>query len=94
MPHKILYEHIATPNDVFRTFRIVWEPYTNRVALHFSNPAESANGLVGTPEETIRYLDRRAEYGPPWDSGPPREARERLARLLGEGQTNTASFSG
>ncbi len=91
MPHQILYEHIATPDDTFRTFRIVWEPYTNRVALHFSNLTECANGLVGTPEETIRYLDQRAEHGPPWDSGPPREARKRLTRLVGGEKTEPAS---
>ncbi len=84
MPHEILFEHIADRDDAFRTFRVVWEPYTNRVALHFRNHREAAHGLVGTPEETIQYLDRRAAGGAPWNGGPPREARRRLAKLIGE----------
>ena len=85
MPHQIIYEHIADRGDAFRTFRVVWEPYTNRVALHFRNHREAAHGLVGTLEETIAYLDRRAEAGPPWNDGPPRAARERLAELRRKG---------
>lgn len=86
MPHQILYEHIGGEKDDFRSFRVVWEPYTDRVALRFRSPWEVANGLVGTPEETIRYLDSRAETGAPWDSGAPREARQRLAALLERGR--------
>lgn len=86
MPHEILFEHIAGGRDDFRSFRVVWEPYTNRVALKFRRPEEVANGLVGTPEETIRYLDSRAESGAPWDRGAPREARRRLMALLGRSQ--------
>jgi len=82
--HRIIYEHIAVQDDSFRSFRVLWEPYTNRVALHFRNHREWANGLVGTPEETIRYLDSRARSGAPWDRGAPREARRALAELIGE----------
>ncbi len=84
MPHEIVFEHVADRHDAFRTFRVVWEPYTNRVALHFRNHREAAHGLVGTPEETVQYLDRRAQAGPPWNDGAPREARQRLAELIGE----------
>ena len=84
MPHEIIYEHVAEPGDAFQVFRVVWEPYTNRVALHFASHREAAHGLVGTPEETIEYLERRAAGGAPWDAGPPREARRRLAELVGE----------
>ncbi|MGD9497447.1 MAG: hypothetical protein AB7Y46_14195 [Armatimonadota bacterium] len=88
MPHRIIYEHISGWEDDFRTFRVVWEPYTNRVALHFRDKREAAHGLVGTVEETIRYLDKRARGGPPWDRGAPREARQRLAQLIGEIRAN------
>lgn len=92
MAHQILYDHIPSPGDEFRTFRVLWEPYTNRVALRFRNCTESANGLVGSPEETVRYLDMRARGGHPWNHGAPREARERLARLSGnEDPTETAA---
>jgi hypothetical protein len=83
MAHQILYDHIPSGRDAFKTFRVLWEPYTNRVALRFRNGTESANGLVGTPEETVRYLDMRARSGAPWNSGAPREARERIAELSG-----------
>jgi hypothetical protein len=53
------------------------------VALRFRSATEAANGLVGTPEETIRYLDTRARSGYPWDSEAPREARKHLAKLSG-----------
>lgn len=79
--HEIIYEHWGTEADAFRVFRLVWEPYTNRVALHFRSRWEAAQGLIGTPQELIAYLDGRAAGGPPWDSGVPIEARERLARL-------------
>ncbi len=83
MAHQILYDHVPSPGDQFQTFRVLWEPYTNRVALRFRNGSESANGLVGTPEETIRYLDMRASAGHPWNSGAPREARRHLERISG-----------
>lgn len=83
MSHQILYDHIPGPGDAFRTFRVLWEPYTNRVALRFRSTTESANGLVGTPEETVQYLDKRAQGGYPWDRGAPRQAREQLAKLSG-----------
>lgn len=83
MSHQIVYDHIPSPGDDFKTFRVLWEPYTNRVALRFRNGFESANGLVGSPEETVKYLDKRARGGYPWDRGAPREARKLLARLSG-----------
>ncbi len=83
MAHRILYDHIPGPDDAFSTFRVLWEPYTNRVALRFRSYDEAANGLTGTPEETAKYLDIRARSGPPWDSGAPREARKHLARIGG-----------
>jgi hypothetical protein len=82
MAHQILYDHIPSGGDPFKTFRVLWEPYTNRVALRFRNGTESANGLVGSPEETVAYLDMRARSGPPWDSGAPREARARISKLV------------
>ncbi|MGI5817030.1 MAG: hypothetical protein ACOX9R_02915 [Armatimonadota bacterium] len=85
MSHQILYEHVPSPGDSFTTFRVLWEPYTNRVALRFRNATEAANGLVGSPAETVRYLDIRARSGYPWDRGAPRAAREKLAGLGGEG---------
>ncbi|NLO04204.1 MAG: hypothetical protein GX131_00105 [candidate division WS1 bacterium] len=81
MAHQILYDYIPRPGDYFTTFRVLWEPYTNRVSLRFRSGREAASGLVGTPEETVRYLDIRARAGAPWNSGAPREARERLVRL-------------
>ena len=81
--HQILYDHIPSPGDAFSTFRVLWEPYTNRVALRFRNCNEAANGLVGSVDETIDYLDRRAKAGPPWDQGAPREARRELAKIIG-----------
>jgi len=81
--HQILYDHVPKPGDDFRTFRVLWEPYTNRVALRFRTRPEAANGLVGSPEETVKYLDKRARGGYPWDRGAPREAREKLAKLSG-----------
>ena len=93
MPHRIIYEYIAVGDDTFRSFRVLWEPYTNRVALHFRNHREWAKGLVGTPEETIRYLDDRARSGPPWDSGAPREARHALAELIGKQPAEDAAES-
>ncbi len=83
MAHQILYDHVSSPSDQFQTFRVLWEPYTNRVALRFRNGTEAANGLVGTPEETIRYLDMRARGGHPWNTGAPREARRQLVRISG-----------
>ena len=83
MAHQILYDHSPRPGDDFQTFRVLWEPYTNRVALRFRTGTESANGLVGTPEETIHYLDMRANAGHPWNSGAPREARRKLTRISG-----------
>jgi len=83
MAHQILYDHIPSPGDPFQTFRVLWEPYTNRVALRFRNTSEAANGLVGSMEETINYLDRRARAGHPWDEGAPRQARQELARVSG-----------
>lgn len=83
MAHQILYDHIPSPGDQFQTFRVLWEPYTNRVALRFRSGTEAANGLVGSPEETITYLDKRARAGYPWDRGAPREARRALARISG-----------
>ncbi len=84
MAHQILYEHFPKPTDPFKTFRVLWEPYTNRVSLRFRNYCESANGLVGTPEEALSYLDMRARTGPPWNSEAPREARRRLSMLVQE----------
>ena len=81
MSHRVVYDHIPGPDDYFQTFRVLWEPYTNRVALRFRNLTESANGLVGTPEETIRYLETRAKAGAPWDRGAPLAARRALASL-------------
>jgi hypothetical protein len=83
MAHQILYDHIPSPGDAFRTFRVLWEPYTNRVALRFRTNYEAANGLTGSPEETVAYLNQRARGGYPWDCGAPREARLRLERLSG-----------
>lgn len=81
MGHEIVYDHLGSDRDTFRVFRLVWEPYTNRVALHFCSRREAAHGLIGTPEEIVRYLDERAAAGPPWDRGVPLEARERLLSL-------------
>ncbi len=81
MGHEIVYEYLGTDRDVFRVFRLIWEAYTNRVALHFCSRQEAAHGLIGTPEDIICYLDERAASGPPWDRGVPREARERLVGL-------------
>ncbi|MGC9320598.1 MAG: hypothetical protein ACP5KN_21375 [Armatimonadota bacterium] len=78
MAHRIVYDHMSVGDDPFDVFRVLLEPYTNRVSLRFRTKWEAANGVVGTPEETIRYLDERAEAGAPWDSGAPREARKRL----------------
>ena len=84
MAHHILYDHMAAPGDGdFRTFRVLWEPYTNRIALRFRNEREATNGLVGTPEEIAKYLDIRAESGPPWNQRVPREARRCIAELVG-----------
>jgi len=83
MAHQVLYDHIPSPGDAFSTFRVLWEPYTNRVALRFHSTTESANGLVGSPEETVTYLDKRAQSGYPWDRGAPRKARDQLAKLSG-----------
>ncbi len=83
MAHRILYDHIPSPEDPFQTFRLLWEPYTNQVALRFRNVEEAANGIVGSAEEMIEYLDKRARGGPPWDRGAPREARRELARISG-----------
>jgi hypothetical protein len=92
--HQILYDHIPRPGDTFQTFRVLWEPYTNQVALRFRNCKEAANGLVGSMEETIAYLDRRARAGHPWDSGAPREARRQLARISGDDVEDQSAANG
>lgn len=81
MGHEIVYDYVGTDRDTFRVFRLVWEPYTNRVALHFCSRREAAHGLIGTPDEIVRYLDERAATGPPWDRDVPIEARRRLVGL-------------
>lgn len=91
MAHQIVFDHIPHPGDDFQTFRVLWEPYTNRVALRFRTASESANGLVGTPEETIHYLDMRAGAGHPWDSGAPREARRQLVRISGDSEEESVA---
>jgi len=93
MGHEILYDHLGDDRDTFRVFRLVWEPYTNRVALHFCSRREAAHGLIGTPDEIVRYLDERAASGPPWDRGVPLEARERLVNMQPK-QSPDMSISG
>lgn len=87
MAHQILYDYVGGPDENFRTLRVLWEPYTNRVSLRFRNCHEAANGLVASPEDMVRYLDIRKKSGPPWDEYAPREARRRIASLVGEDLT-------
>lgn len=84
MAHHILYDYVPRPGDEFRTFRVLWEPYTNSVALRFRNSNEATNGIVGSPEEIAHYLDLRAMSGAPWGHTAPREARRRIGVLIGE----------
>ena len=84
MAHYIIYDHIASPGDDFKTLRVLWEPYTNRISLRFRNGHEAASGIVGTPNEIIRYIDLRRLAGSPWNQQPPQEARARIAALVGE----------
>ncbi|MEA3400847.1 MAG: hypothetical protein U9R79_06310 [Armatimonadota bacterium] len=93
MAHRIVYDHMPVGDDPFHVFRVLLEPYTNRVSLRFRTKWEAANGLVGTPEETISYLDERAQAGAPWDSGAPREARKRLQGLAGAERQEVACTS-
>ena len=83
MAHEILYQLGIGGDDAFQTFTLVWEPHTNRVSLRFRNKREAANGLVGSVEEILDYLDSRARQGHPWDCEAPREARRQLAGVLG-----------
>ena len=83
MAHEILYQLGIGGDEAFHTFTVMWEPHTQRVSLRFRNNREAANGMVGTIEEIIDYLDSRAQTGYPWDTEAPRVARARLAELMG-----------
>ncbi len=84
LAHSILYDHGFGGDEHFRTLTVLWEPHTNRVSLRFRNKRESASGMVGTVEEIIDYLDSRAASGYPWDTEGPRDARAKLARVMGD----------
>lgn len=91
MSHQILYEHVPSPGDSFTTFRVLWEPYTNRVALRFRNATEAANGLVGSPAETVRYprytsakrisVGQRGAAGGERETRGPRRGRQRMTEI-------------
>jgi len=83
MPHSILYDHGFGGDEHFRTLTVLWEPHTNRVSLRFRNKRESASGMVGTVAEIIEYLDSRAAAGSPWNTEGPRDARAKLANIMG-----------
>lgn len=83
MAHEILYQLGIGGDEAFHTLTVLWEPHTNRVSLRFRNKREAANGMVGTVEEILGYLDSRAQTGFPWDSEAPRAARHRLAQVMG-----------
>ncbi len=83
MAHQILYDHGIMGDEYFKTLTVLWEPHTNNISLRFQNKRESASGMVGSVEEMLQYLDSRALNGHPWDSEGPREARRKLADVIG-----------
>ena len=82
MPHKIVYDYIG-PEEGFRTLRLVWEPLSDRVAIYFRTEHEAMNGMIKPLRDMIDYLDRRGLTGPPWSGRVAREARGRLAAIMG-----------